>query len=48
MVEYNLTYKMNYSSSSYDRKYDTKSILVLKKDSKEKYVITNGYNIFVK
>lgn len=48
MVEYNLTYKVNYSSSSYDRKYDTKSILVLKKDSKEKYVITNGYNIFVK
>ena len=47
MVSYNLNYKMNYSSS-YDRKYDTKSILVLKKDSKEKYVITNGYNIFVK
>ena len=48
ILSYGLNYKMNYSSSSYDRKYDTKSILVLKKDSKEKYVITNGYNIFVK
>ena len=47
-LSYNLNYKSNYSSSSYDRKYDTKSILVLKKDSKEKYVITNGNNIFVK
>lgn len=45
---YNLNYKMNYSSSSYDRKNETKTILVLKKDSKEKYVITNGNNIFVK
>ncbi len=47
-VFYNLNYKMNYSSSSYDRKYETKSILVLKKDSKGKYVITNGNNIFVR
>lgn len=48
MVSYNLNYKTNYSSSSYDKKYETKSILVLKKDSKEKYVITDGNNIFVK
>ena len=48
MVSYNLHYKTNYSSSSYDKKYDTKSILVLKKDSKEKYVITDGNNVFVK
>lgn len=47
-VYYNLNYKMNYSSSSYDRKYETKSILILKKDSKGKYVITNGNNIFVR
>lgn len=47
-VYYNLSYKMNYSSSSYDRKYEAKSILVLKKDSKGKYVITNGNNIFVR
>ena len=48
IFEYNLTYKMNYTSSTYDRKYDTKSVLLLKKDSKEKYVIKDGYNIFVK
>lgn len=45
---YNLNYKMNYSSSSYDRKNETKTILVLKKDNKNKYIITNGNNIFVK
>lgn len=48
MLSYNLSYKINYTSSSYDKKYDAKSILVLKKDSKEKYVITDGNNIFVK
>ena len=47
MFEYELKYKMNYSSSSYDRKYDAKTILVLKKDSKGNYVITNGNNMFV-
>ena len=48
MLSYNLNYKTNYTSSSYDKKYETKTILVLKKDNKEKYVITDGNNIFVK
>ncbi len=47
-VSYDLNYKVNYTSSSSDRETETKSILVLKKDSKEKYVITNGNYIFLK
>lgn len=47
MFEYELQYKMNYTSSSYDRTYDVKTILVLKKDSNGNYVITNGNNMFV-
>ena len=47
MFEYELQYKMNYSSSSYDKTYDVKTILVLKKDSKGNYVITDGNNMFV-
>lgn len=47
MFEYELEYKMVYSSSSYDRDYDVKTILVLKKDSKGNYVITDGNNMFV-
>ena len=47
MFEYELQYKMNYTSSSYDKTYDVKTILVLKKDSKGNYVITDGNNMFV-
>lgn len=48
MFEYELTYKRNYSSGSYDKSVDMQSIAVLKKDSENGFVITNGYSLFAK
>lgn len=48
MFEYKLTYKRNYRTSSSDKNVSMQSIAVLKKDSKNDFIITDGYSLFAK
>lgn len=48
IFSYKAEYKSNYTNNSFDRSFNLKTILILKKDSKGNFVITNGYQIFGK
>ena len=45
---YELNYVSNYSTSKYNKTTDMNTILVLSKDDKGQYVITDGYRLFAK
>lgn len=45
---YELNYVSNYSTSKYNKTKSMNTILVLSKNDKDQYVITNGYRLFAK